>query len=546
MFGKKHPRALPYLFFTEMWERFGFYLMIGIFVLYLMDVETGGFGMSRASASDIYGTFIAFVYLTPFIGGFLADRKIGYINAIFIGGAMMGLGYMTLALPHLWAFYLGLGLIILGNGFFKPNISTLLGNLYNQPEYKPYKDEGYNIFYMGINIGAFVCNFFAAYFRNTIGWGAAFFAAGVGMFIGLIVFRAGLKHVRHADIQKADRDPQADSALRTVLTAVIGPAVLAGIAGWFFPGNIFGSDSTDAFIAASIPVVIYYARLWWTANAQEKKPIGALLAIFAVAVMFWAVFKQNGTALTTWAEYYTDRTIPESMAASLETFGFAETVVYEKSDGPLYNDGFQKIRDENGVIQRTNDYPIYFKNVVDKPPESAKWNLLNTEIFQSINPFFVVIITPLLVWFFSFLRRRGKEPRTPAKIAWGLFISACSTLVMVWAVYATHNGIEKASGWWLVGTYGVITIGELFLSPMGLSLVSKLSPVRLTGMMMGGWFLSTAIGNKLSGVLATLWDGYAHKANFFWVNFVLLMIAVGIMLFMLKRLNKVFAEYAEE
>lgn len=543
----KHPKALPYLFFTEMWERFGYYLMIGIFVLYVTDVDKGGLSMSRATAADIYGTFIAFVYLTPFIGGFLADKKIGYIKSVFIGGTLMGLGYMGLAIHELWAFYTSLAFIIVGNGFFKPNISTLVGKLYSEDQYKKHKDDGYNIFYMGINIGAFICNFFAAYLRNTIGWGAAFMAAGIGMFIGLIVFALGLKHYRHADVSKETLAVK-DNHLTIVFTKVFFPAILAGVAGWLIPGNIFGSDSTDGFIFASIPIIIYYASLYKKAEKHEKEPIGALLAIFAVSVMFWAVFKQNGTALTTWAQHYTDRHVEGSLEKNLDAIKLVESVEYKLDSVTLYDSEFRTIKDEAGHPTKGIAYPAYFKNVKpsDLPEKNTKWNLINTEIFQSINPFFVVVLTPLLVLFFGYLRKRNSEPGTPAKIAWGLFISALSTIVMVAAAYYCHNGTEKASGWWLIGTYSVVTLGELFLSPMGLSLVSKLSPPKITALMMGGWFLATAIGNKLSGVLATLWDKYEIKANFFWVNFVLLMIAVVITLFILKRLNRIFDQYAEK
>jgi POT family proton-dependent oligopeptide transporter len=165
---------------------------------------------------------------------------------------------------------------------------------------------------------------------------------------------------------------------------------------------------------------------------------------------------------------------------------------------------------------------------------------LNTEIFQSVNPFFVVAFTPLLIIFFGFLRKRNKEPTTATKIAYGLLVSALSTVVMVIAVYVTDNGSAKASAWWLITSYGVITVGELLLSPMGLSMVSKLAPLRLTALMMGGWQLATSMGNKLSGVLAKNWDKFDNKANYFWLNFILLMFAFNIMMLLLKRLNRVF------
>ena len=184
---RKHPRGLYVLFFTEMWERFGYYLMIGILLLFLTDTtNNGGRGMDNAMGVDIVGTYVALVYLTPFIGGLIADRYLGYIKSIFFGGALMAFGYFLLSIPNSGnLLYVALLCVIVGNGFFKPNISTLLGNIYNVEELKPKKDVAYNIFYMGINIGAFVCNFIAAYLRNNYNWGYAFAAAGVGMVLGI-------------------------------------------------------------------------------------------------------------------------------------------------------------------------------------------------------------------------------------------------------------------------------------------------------------------------------------------------------------------------
>jgi len=180
---KKHPKGLYVLFFTEMWERFGYYLMVGILLLYLTDKTTGGKAFDVKTAADIVGSFIALVYLTPFIGGLIADRYLGYLKSIYIGGSLMAAGYFGLAFPGDTALFISLALVIIGNGFFKPNISTILGVIYNKDELKPLKDSAYNIFYMGINIGALVCNFVAAYLRNKYGWGYAFSAAGVGLVI---------------------------------------------------------------------------------------------------------------------------------------------------------------------------------------------------------------------------------------------------------------------------------------------------------------------------------------------------------------------------
>ncbi len=541
--NSKHPKGLPYLFLTEMWERFGYYLMLGIFFLYMTDVDKGGLGLEKKEASDIFGTYIALVFITPFVGGLLADRVLGYRLSISIGGALMGLGYMLLAIPGYTTFYVSLGLMIVGNGFFKPNISTLLGNLYNNPQFKPQKDSGYNIFYMGINVGAFICNFFAAYLRNNFGWGYAFFAAGVGMFIGLIVFWIGNKHYKEADVKKP-ANPE-DMSVGKILSIVLLPAFIAGILGWYIPGNIFGTDSTDAFIFGAIPIVLFYISLLIRSNEEDRKPIAALLAIMGVVVIFWAVFKQNGTALTTWAESYTNRELPAAAVPVAKTLGMVQEVNYKKDSVIAVDNQFRILKNEFGKSYKTIDYPHYYKNLQTHltPPEGGSVQLISTELFQSVNPFFVVLLTPLVIGFFAFAARKGFEPSTPGKIFWGLIITALSTLVMIAAVYVGSNGQEKVSMWWLIGTYGVITVGELCLSPMGLSLVSKLAPQRLTALMMGGWMLSTSIGNKLSGVLASLWDGYDNKSYFFAVNFVVVLIAAIGILLMLKWLTKIIKEH---
>lgn len=540
---KKHPVGLPFLFFTEMWERFGYYLMIGIFVLYMTDAQRGGLSMDRAVASDIFGTFIALVYLTPFIGGLLADRLLGYRRSIILGGVLMGAGYLMLAIPNnLFSFYAALGVMILGNGFFKPNISVLLGNLYNEERYKELKDTGYNIFYMGINIGALICNFFAAWLRWNIGWGAAFAAAGVGMFIGVIVFLSGMKHYAHADVLKVTDKNEA--GVGQLLSSVLLPALATGIAGWMIPGNIFGSNSTDAFMLGSLPVIGFYLWTLKKAIPSDKPRIQALLSVYAVVIIFWAIFKQNGTALTTWAEFYTDRDMPGWLEGPATQLKMAQIVRTDTAQYPKYDEHFRTERDAKGDIIKIASINPYFKNVpeAERPPKGEDKALISTEIYQSVNPFFVVVLTPLIIFAFAWLRRRGKEPTTPGKIWWGLTISALSTLVTIWAVYACHNGAVKASAGWLIGAYGVITVGELCLSPMGLSMVSKMSPRHLTGLMMGGWQLATSLGNKLSGVLATMWDRYDNKADFFWVNFALLAAAAAVLSLMLKRLNRIFRE----
>jgi len=544
-----HPKGLYFLFFTEMWERFGYYLMIGIFTLYLKDVEAG-FAMTEKEASDLYGTFIALVFLTPFIGGLIADRYLGYKRSIVIGGLMMGAGYFMMGIHNTTMLYVAMTLVIVGNGFFKPNISTLLGNFYNDEKYKDKKDEGYNIFYMGINIGAFICNFFGAALQILLGWQYAFMAAGLGMFVGVCIFLLGTKY--YGDKTEKKGTQEGDMPFYKIVLYILLPSVVFGAIGWLLKGvqsvsnpdsYIFGSDSTDAFIFACIPVIFFYGSLYVKAKVEDKRPIGALLTIFSVVILFWAVFKLNGSALNTWADRYTDREISGKTEQVFNGLKFAKEVTYKADSVDLYDASF-RLQKKNGVVEKEMGYPIYFRNVAKEklPKEGATVSIWATNLSQSINPGWVIILTPLVVAFFTFLRRRNKEPSTPTKIAFGLLISALSVLVMVAAVHIGGNGSEKVSVWWLVANYGIITIGELFLSPMGLSIVSKLSPVNITSLMMGGWFLSTSIGNKLSGVLASLWDTYNDKADFFWINFGLLLLASLLMFVLLKQLNKVMKE----
>lgn len=545
-----------------MWERFGYYLMLGIFSLYMLDnVDNGGMGFSPEKKSDIYGTYLGLVYLTPFIGGLLADRMLGYRRSIVLGGVLMAAGYFGLSFHGETSFYVSLLLIIIGNGFFKPNISTLLGNLYNKDEYKANKDSGYNIFYMGINIGAFACNFVAAFLRINYGWGWAFAAAGVGMLIGLVIFFLGTRHIREADVIKPMEE--GDISTGRILLYTLIPMFAFGILGYLIPGNILGSDSNDAFILGCIPVIYFFINLYRKARAEDKRPIGALLAVYGCLVVFWAVFHQNGDALTVWAEEYTDRVPSQQVGKTLDFLKLNQTVTND-SIVRLSADDFKKhkaaIKAQDSILKVQGDGAgrlalsqtlkaqtasrKYFSNLPEdqKPAEGKSLKLISTELFQSVNPFWVVLLTPVVVGFWGFLRRRRREPSTAAKIAIGLVITALSALVMVGAVKSTDIEAGKVSSLWLVASYAVITIGELCLSPMGLSLVSKLSPPRITALMMGGFFLSTSVGNKLSGMLSGMWEGYEDKSDFFLVNCALALLA-GIMMFAILRwLNQVMRE----
>ena len=512
-----HPKGLWYMFGTEMWERFGYYLMLGIFSLYMIDGwNNGGMGFSADTKSDIYGTYLGLVYLTPFIGGLLADRLFGYRNSIILGGLMMACGYFLLSVHSTTTFYIGLLLIILGNGFFKPNISTLVGSLYSEDSLKDKKDAGFNIFYMGINIGAFVCNFVAAYMRINYGWGAAFAAAGVGMLIGIIIFIIGNRHIKSYDVIKPLQE--GDMSTGKILSLTVLPMFIFGIIGYMLPGNFLGSDTNDAFIIGCLPVIGFFIYLAFKSEAKESRAIKALLAVFTCVILFFAIFHQNGDALTIWAEDHTDREMSAGVAGVADKAGMAQSVVNNElvsSNDKTFNDSITKLEKIAETMPSSTKTELAERSAF----KGEDLKLYSTELYQSINPFWVVLLTPVMVGIWGFFRRRKREPSTPTKIFIGLVVTALSALVMVGAVFATNDMTGKASSMWLLASYGVITIGELCLSPMGLSLVSKLSPPRITALMMGGFFLAISVGNKLSGMLSSLWETTEQKENFFYLNF---------------------------
>ncbi len=580
----KHPKALYILFLVEMWERFAYYLMVGILLLYLTDSTTGGKGLDQKIGADIVGSFIALVYLTPFIGGLLADRYLGYIKSIFIGGIMMSAGYFCLAAPGNTALFLGLTLIIVGNGFFKPNISTILGNIYNRDDLKPLKDNAYNIFYMGINIGAFVCNFVAAYLRNKYGWGYAFAAAGVGLIIGLIILSSSLKNVREGDIKKQVQ--KEDMPLSKIFSYVFLPAIIAALIGWFVPMRLFGqtimgSQANDAFIFACLPIIAFYISLWIKAQGQDKKGIGALLFIFTISIIFWTIYNQNSTGLTIWAEKHTDRKASETTAKLVGGIFPMQRVTDTPRLVNKVNEYFVNVKDTAAVVSKDSLVTVtkngnkvdtskqvfgitaagnkvdigsgnvlvmgpdpYFNNVPkDQWPGGKDVKLINTELFQSINPLFIVLLTFVFVPLFGWLRKRGKEPTTAMKFGMASIIAGLSSLVMVFAILSVPSiyGFKTSPGW-LWGTYFVFTVSEIFLSPIGLSLVSKLAPARLTALMMGGWFLSTSIGGKIAGVMTSFWDDFTDKKIFFLILVVAAFIGGILILSKLKSLNTIVRE----
>ncbi|MEY3398326.1 MAG: hypothetical protein RL220_920, partial [Bacteroidota bacterium] len=352
--------------------------------------------------------------------------------------------------------------------------------------------------------------------------------------------------------------------------STILPMFIFGIIGYFLKGvtgvdnpdgNFLGTDSNDAFIFGCIPVVAFFLYMMFKADSEDRRPIAALLSVYGCIVIFWAVFHQNGDALTIWAEEYSHRELPGGVATAAQAVDMGQTVTYgpwiDMSDEQYKSyvdslvshkktltEGSAESKAVGDQINLAETSRKYFHNLpADRRPEKDKSLILaSTELFQSINPFWVVVLTPVVVGIFGMMRRRKREPSTPTKIAIGLVITALSALVMVLAVKSTNIENDKASSLWLFATYGVITIGELCLSPMGLSLVSKLSPPRLTALMMGGFFLSTSVGNKLAGILSSNFEATDDKGGFFFLNFALVMAAAVLLFLLLKWLNSVMRE----
>jgi POT family proton-dependent oligopeptide transporter len=468
----------------------------------------------------------------------------------------MMIGHLVLSWPTAPGLYLGLGFLILGNGAFKPNIGVMVGGLY--PPGSKLRDAGYSIFYMGVNLGAFICNFVAAIVRNYFdahpwqitenwqlgGWHAAFGVAAIGMFIGLILFSLNYHRFAHVD-QRVIADKRSNDFTPLFLECLIPAALFAGLFYWFgsmkwlpFPAV------TAAFLGACLPVMFFYFRIWSKLqNRDEKNRTSALLVLFLIVIIFWSVFHLNTTALTIWARDNTDRT-PNKMVSVLTdriegytenadskyyTNASPETPRPAKDSFAVIAEQEYKQKEKNGELLIKDDQSIFvtqkrldevFARANETTPVLEKGKhlkVINTELFQSINPAYVIMFTPLVVGFFHWLRSRGWEPSTPAKIAMGLFVTGLGPMVMFAATYYSNDGAMKVTAWWLFGTYAVATVGELCLSPIGLSFVNKVSPKHIGAFMLGGWYMSTAIGNKLSGIFGELYSSPEVNHYYFWI-----------------------------
>jgi POT family proton-dependent oligopeptide transporter len=414
-----HPKGLAVLFGTELWERFNYYGMRALLVLYMVKylflpghLETvlgyggikavleGMFGPleTQPLASQIYGFYTGFVYLTPVFGGLIADRLLGQRRSVYLGGVLMAAGEFTLASDAL--FFPGLFLIILGNGFFKPNISTQVGGLYAPGDHR--RDRAYSIFYVGINLGAFMAPLIAGTLGERVDWHLGFIAAGIGMIIGLIIYAFGQRNLPPDALTMAKAAHKEHKPL----------------------------------------------------DRGDWKAIGALVILTILVTFFWGTYEQSGNTMSLWADENTDRAI--------NIFG-------------------------------------------------ASWEIPVTW-FQSVNPIMIFAFTPGIIWLWAWQTRRGTEPSTVNKMAIGCLLITVSNLIMAGAAWLA--GPDKASWAWIILYNATLTLGELYLSPVGLSLVSKVAPARVASAMMGIWFIANFMGNLLDGYLGSFWSRM-DKVDFF-------------------------------
>ncbi len=495
---KNHPKGLPVLFFTEMWERFGFYTMLAIFVFYLQE----SFGWDQAEVTNVYGIFLAGVYVTPIIGGWLADNVLGYGKTITLGAITMGIGYAMMAIPtdQPYLLFAALAIVAIGNGLFKANISVLVGNLYSHSE-SSLKDSGFNIFYMGINVGAFYAPFAAIAIKNFFvdnygvtmaeGYNAGFAVAAVGMVISIIVFTLFKKHYADADYQSKNVE---NNGKDVVLT-----------------------------------------------KEQERSRIYALLTIFGIVIFFWMAFHQNGAALSLFARDYTHPKVGKYVFLLFDVISLhAILFIILGGAAALKKTAIAKTKMIGAGFVVVGLATLIYK--INTLPETGS---ISPEQFQVFNPMFIVLMTPVVLGIFAILNRMKKEPSAPAKIGIGMLITAIAYGIMLIAsiglapVYSLEGGTSAitVTPFFLIGTYFTLTIAELHLSPMGLSFVSKVAPPRMKGLLMGGWFGATAIGNYFAGFIGRFYQEWEM-----WQFFLLLMffssLAALMVVATLKRLKK--------
>ncbi|AWE50687.1 MULTISPECIES: oligopeptide:H+ symporter [Streptomyces] len=434
-----HPRGLATLFMTEMWERFSYYGMRALLPLYL--VAPAGLGLSATTATAIYSVYLSLVYLLALPGGWFADRVLGPRKTVAVAGAVIMLGHLTLALPWSGSFFAGLGLVAIGSGLLKANISTMVGHLYKGPE-DPRRDGGFTIFYIGINLGAFAAPLVIGTIGENVNWHLGFALAALGMALGLAQFLLGSRHL----------SPQSD-VVPTPLTAEQKATTLrkaffwAAVAAVFYAIVGFSGVYTLNWLLVPITVagliipVVVIGRMKRDKQLDrgEQSKLTAYIWFFVAAAVFWMIYDQGGSTVSLFAESSADNSV----------FGW--------------------------------EFPV-------------SW-------YQSVNPVMIMALAPVFAWAWLALARRGKEPSTATKFAMGLILVGASFFLFL-APLSIADGGHKAAALWLAGIYFVQTVGELMVSPVGLSVTTKMAPAKYASQMMGVWFLAVTAGDATTGLLS--------------------------------------------
>jgi len=442
-----HPRGLSTLFFTEMWERFSYYGMRVLLILFMTaPVAAGGLGFETSVAGAVYGLYTSMVYMTSLPGGWIADRLIGQRRAVLYGGILIAAGHFSMAFPSLTTFYLGLTLIALGTGLLKGNVAVIVGQLYTADE--PRRDAGFSMFCMGMNLGAWIAPLVTSYLGQRIDWHLGFTVAGIGMVLGLVQYVMGSKYLGDAGLRPSPSASPA-AAVQLKRRAQIWGGATAAAAVLFAAGMYTGvvpitakQIADAAGVSLVVLTIAFFVWLFlageWT--ALERKRLYAILALFLAATLFWSEFEQAGSTLNLFADRATRTSI----------LGW--------------------------------EFPSGY--------------------FQSLQPLFIITLAPVFAWIW--IRLGTRQPSSPAKFALGLIFVGSGFAILVVAAQLAGNGV-KVSPWWLVVTYLLHTLGELSLSPVGMSAFTKLAPARVAGLMMGVFYLAIAGGNFIGGRLASLY-----------------------------------------
>lgn len=435
----RHPRGIYTLFFTEMWERMSYYGMRALLVLFMVDQMRGGMGMKDEEAAAIYGLYTALVYIVALPGGWVGDRLLGAKQSVWWGGIVIAAGHLILGIENTSAFYLGLIVIALGSGLLKSNMSALVGQLY--PEGGARRDAGFTLFYMGINVGALLGQIVCSNLGEHVAWRWGFSVAAAGMVLGLIQFKLTRHHLQGIGDWKPHpgQDVKRDWLFFIVSLVVIAIITTLCLTGTLAFDPIQVAQWSSVAIISIALLFFGWAFLFARLTPIEMKRMVVIVILFVAAVIFFAGFEQAGSSFSLFAERYTDRTI-------------------------------------------------------------GSWTLA-AGMFQSLNPLFVIVLSPVIAAMWVGFAKRNAQPLLATKLSWGLLMLAAGFVV---AAIAATRALATGPVWptWLISIYLLHTIGELFLSPVGLSAITKLSPARLTGQMMGVWFLGSSLGNLLAGLLA--------------------------------------------